>query len=236
LAEATAHPLTQAQAHGCSTDLEWFRRDARRAHDHAERSLTLATEHGLTHWRLSGHVGRGWARAVRGDTAAGLAELRGALDAFSAIGTEFNRPLHLTMLADALGVAGRLDEAHEALAEAARVTGRNGEHVWAPDIHRLAGALHIQRAERFSGAARARALEDASTALQHALAAAAAQDARSLELRAAMSLCRLSRHTGDQARARSVLADIYGRFTEGFETRDLKEARALIRDTGSPRR
>jgi predicted ATPase len=232
LAEAAGHPLTHAQALGCSATMHVFRRDARRVSGLADRATTLTIEHGLTYWRLVSMLERGWARAVRGDSAAGVAELREALDALGAIGNQASGTLHCWMLADALGLAGRLDEAQETLATAAEVARRNGEHFWEPEIHRLGGELHLQRAERLVDSARARAIDAAATALQQALTMARAQEARSLELRAAMSLWRLSRHTGDRARARSTLAEVYGSFTEGFETRDLKEARALLRDTG----
>jgi DNA-binding winged helix-turn-helix (wHTH) protein/predicted ATPase len=230
LAEASGHALTWTQAHGCAAALQWFRRDPRRAHDHGERTTTLADEHGLTYWRLSGLVARGWARAARGEASAGVSELRGAIDALAAIGTEFNQPLRLAILADALGLVGRVDEAQEALAAAARLVEKNGERLWESEIHRLAGELHLGGAERLPAAARARALDDASAALHRALAVARAQEARSLELRAAMSLCRLGRHTGSRDHARALLADVYGRFTEGFETRDLRDARALLGD------
>jgi predicted ATPase len=232
LAEAAGHPLTHAQALGCSAAMHAFRRDARRVDGLADRATALTIEHGLPYWRLVSLLEHGWARAVRGDAAAGVAELREALDALEAIGNQLNVTLHRWMLADALGLAGRLDEAQEVLATAAEVARRNGEHFWEPEIHRLDGELHLQRAERLVDSARARAIDAAATALQQALTVARAQGERSLELRAAMSLCRLSRHTGDRARARSTLAEVYASFTEGFETHDLKEARALLRDTG----
>jgi DNA-binding winged helix-turn-helix (wHTH) protein/predicted ATPase len=234
LAETIGHPLTQAQALGCSVGLHFFRYDVRRAHDHVERNTTLTTEHGLTYWRLISMVGRGWARAMRGEQAAGLAELRGALDAFAAIGTALSHTLHLSMLAEVLEREGREDDAHEALEAASAVGRKTGERFWEAEIRRRTGELHLQRAERLSGAAQARALEEAATAFQQALAVARAQEARSLELRAAMSLCRLGRHTGDRARAQSTLAEVYGSFTEGFDLPDLKQARALIRETGGP--
>jgi predicted ATPase len=232
LAEAAGHPLTHAQALGCSATMHVFRRDARRVGGLADRATALSIEHGLTYWRLVGMLERGWARAVRGDSAAGVAEVREALDALGAIGNQGSGTLHCWMLADALGLGGRLDEAQEALATAAEVARRNGEHFWEPEIHRLDGELHLQRAEKLANSARARAIAAAATALQQALTLARAQEARSLELRAAMSLCRLSRHTGDRASARSTLAEVHASFTEGFETHDLKEARALLRDTG----
>jgi predicted ATPase len=232
LAEATRHPLTQAQALACSVGFHFFRHDVRRARDHVDRNLTLSTEHGLTYYRLISMIGRGWTRAMRGESAVGLAELRGALDAFAAIGTSFDHTVHLTMLAEALERGGREDDALEMLGTALGVARRTDERFWEAEIHRRAGHLHLQRAERLAGAASARALEDAGTALHQALAVARAQHARSLELRAAMSLCRLSRHGGDRARAQSTLVEVYGSFTEGFDMPDLKEARALIRETG----
>lgn len=230
LAETTEHPLTQAQALACASGLHVFRRDTRRVYDQADRAVTLATEHGLTYWRLVGLATRGWARAARGDAAAGVAEMRGALDTLAAIGTHLVRPVHLSMLADALALAGRANEALESLREAAAVAAKNGERFWEPEIHRLTGELHLSRAARVVDASRGRTLAHASAAFRQALAAARAQHARSLELRAAMSLYRLSRHTGDRAHARSALAEIYGGFTEGFDTRDLTEARALLHE------
>jgi predicted ATPase len=127
------------------------------------------------------------------------------------------------MLAEVLAHQGQVEEGLAALAEALAVVRDGGEAYWGAELHRLQGELLLQRAE---GEALARA--EAEACFHQALAVARRQSAKALELRAVMSLTRLYQKQGRQGEARPMLAECYGWFTEGFDTRDLREAKALL--------
>ncbi|MEM7024498.1 MAG: tetratricopeptide repeat protein [Pseudomonadota bacterium] len=122
------------------------------------------------------------------------------------------------MLAEAYIPAGRIDEGLRLLAEALAFGSRTGEGFYLPEVHRTAGALHLSRGD----------VEQAVACLMKAIDAARQQQAKSLELRAARDLARLWAERGERQRARDLLAPVYGCFTEGFDTPDLKEAKVLL--------
>ena len=124
------------------------------------------------------------------------------------------------MLAEALALAGKLEEGLAALDDALATTAASGAKGWNAEIHRLRGALTARLP--YPDPAKAEEL------FRTALAIAREQGTRGYELRAAMSLARLWREQGRRTEARDLLAPLYGRFTEGFDTQDLKDARALL--------
>ena len=130
------------------------------------------------------------------------------------------RPYFLTLVAEAYGQGRRYDEGLAMLEEALALVDQSEERYWEAEIHRLKGALLLARsaAQQMEGEA----------CLQTALAVARRQQAKSLELRAAVSLSRLWQRQGKCTEARKLLAPIYGWFTEGFDTADLQEAKALL--------
>jgi hypothetical protein len=131
-------------------------------------------------------------------------------------------------LAEALGRSERWDEAFAALAEAMRVATETGEAFFEPEAYRLRGEFMRQLAAAFQGTERASRLAAAESSIREALMMARKQGARSLELRAAMSLCLVQRDQGSaEAESGQLLADLLGSFTEGFETPDLRDAQAL---------
>jgi len=142
------------------------------------------------------------------------------LAAWCATGAEALRPYYLALLAEASGKAGQVEEGLHLLAEALAVANDTGECRWDAELHRLKGELLLARlAEKHA---------EAETCFQQALTVACRQQARSYELRAAMSLARLWQRQGKRTEAHALLAPIYGWFTEGFDTVDLQEARALL--------
>jgi predicted ATPase len=165
---------------------------------------------------------RGWALAEQGACASGIALLRQGLTDWAATGAQTHRTYFLGLLAEALGRGGQVAEGLGVLAEALAMMQSTGTIFHGAELHRLQGEL-LLRQETAEVACR-----EAEAWFSRALTIARQQQAKSLELRAAMSLSRLYKQQGRQAEARPVLAETYGWFTEGFDTPDLLEARALL--------
>jgi predicted ATPase len=195
-----------------------FRREARLTQERAEAAMALCAEQGYAHYLAAATILRGWAQAVQGQTAAGLAHLRRGLAAVQATGAVRTYPAGL--LAERYWHAGQAKEGLRLLAEALAVVDKNGERWWAAEVFRLQGELLLQQAVPDSA--------QAETCFRQALDIARHQQAKSWELRAAMSLHRLWRRQGKRAAAHALLAEAYDGFTEGFDTADLQEAKALL--------
>jgi predicted ATPase len=158
---------------------------------------------------------RGWALAMQGQGVEGIAQIHQGLAAFRAAGAELGRPRDLALLAEACGEAGLT-----VLVEALAVVDNTGERDWEAELYRLKGKLLLARlAEQDT---------EAATCFHQALDMARHQQAKSLELRAAMSLSRLWQQQGKGVEARELLAPIDGWFPEGLDTADLQEAKALL--------
>ncbi|HZA67038.1 MAG TPA: AAA family ATPase, partial [Geminicoccaceae bacterium] len=218
------HPNTTAQSLLCACVLSELvgRRQEIRAH--AEVLIALATEHGLPFWLAMGTIMRGWALADAGEAEAGIAQLRRGLVAWEDTGAALIAPYYLGLLAKALAKAGRAGEGLGALTEALdRVAGT--EELWfKAELHRLRGELLLVLPEPDQ--------PEAEACFRQALAVAREQAARMWELRAAASLAQLWRDQGKRAEAHDLLAPVYGWFTEGFDTADLKDAKALLDELG----
>jgi predicted ATPase len=163
---------------------------------------------------------RGWAMAEQGRNQEGIAQIQEGLAAFHATGAEMRRPYFLTLLAGARMKTGRLDDGLVALTEALAAADEHENRYYEAEIHRLRGALQLRQND--SKAA------EAQSCFQRAVEIARKQSAKSLELRATMSLARLLAKQGRRDEARAMLSEIYHWFTEGFDTRDLKDAKALL--------
>jgi predicted ATPase len=180
--------------------------------------MVLATEHGFPYLQAVGTVLRGWALTRAGQVAEGMVQMRTGLDELRAMGVEVLRPYLLTLLAEVCGSCGQIEAGLGVLEEALVTAENHAERFNEADLHRLKGELLLRQCE----AARAAAC------FQRALDIARRQQARSLELRAATSLARLWQGQDKRAEAHALLAPIYGWFTEGFDTADLQEAKALL--------
>jgi predicted ATPase len=227
LAQEVAHPLSLAFALSCAALLHFSRREGPLVQARAEAIIALAAEHGFAHWWALGTMLQGWARAMQGQSEEGIPQLRQGLAAWQATGARGAGPYYLAMLAEAYGQAGQAEEGLHVLAEALALVHAGGERRHEAELYRLKGELLLSAAGGVQNAALS-----AEECFQQALAIARHQQARSLELRAAMSLSRLWQQQGKQAEARQLLAPIYGWFTEGFDTADLLEARALLDELG----
>ena len=197
-----------------------FARDVATVHARSNDCVALAGEHGFAQWAAIGRVLQGWADAQRGEATAGIARIRDGLAAEEAAGTRLRAPLYLTLLAEALALSGKIEEGLAALGDALAKAAGSGAKGWDAEIHRLRGELTGRLP--YPDPAKAEDL------FRIALAIAREQGTRGYELRAATSLARLWHEHGRAAEARDLLAPIYSWFTEGFDTADLKEAKALL--------
>ena len=199
-----------------------FARDVATVRTRSNDCVAVASEHGFAFWAANGRILQGWADAQNGEATTGIARIRDGLAAYEATGTRASSPFYLTLLAEALAFAGKIDEALAALDNALAQAAVSAARGWDAEIHRLRGELTAQLP--YSDPAKA---EDS---LRTALAIAREQGTRGFELRAASSLARLWREQGRRTEARDLLAPVYGWFTEGFDTADLKEAKALLEE------
>jgi predicted ATPase/class 3 adenylate cyclase len=224
LAEQLAYPLMQGWALAFTAWLHQFHRAEQRTQECAEAALVLAHEHGFLQVSAMGRILRGWACAMQGDGAVGVAEMHQGLAAWRATGTEIARPSYLAHLAECYGRAGQGAAGLDVLAEARAAAQHRQERFYEAEFYRLEGELLLaQSVDRVA---------EAATCFQHALTIARHQQARWWELRAAMSLARLWQQQGKRTEAHELLAPIYGWFTEGFDTADLQEAKALLEELG----
>ena len=182
--------------------------------------MALAHEQELTLRFEQGRMLRGWALAMQGDAAEGVAQIQQGIAVIQRVGPKVGVPYHLSLSAEAYDQAGQPEIGLQVLAEALTLVGATGERWWEAELHRLQGTLLLQRP--IPETLRAEAC------FQQALTVALSQQAKALELRAAMSLSRLWQQQGKQDAARNLLAPIYHWFTEGFDTPDLQEAQALL--------
>jgi predicted ATPase len=186
--------------------------------ERAEELVAVATEHGFPHWVAQGTMNRGWAKVKNDDATEGMSLLRSGLAAYRATGAKLLAPLYMGHLASACAIAGHVGEGLAHLDDALRIVERTGERWIAAELNRHKGRLLLQQGRG----------EAAENFYRKALSIAAEQEAKLWELRAAVSLARLRRVQGRGGEARDLLAPVYGWFTEGFATPDLKEAKALL--------
>jgi DNA-binding winged helix-turn-helix (wHTH) protein/predicted ATPase len=227
LARRLSHPHSLAVALHAAATLHQFRGAARAAQACAEAALALATEHAFAFYQANSTVLQGWALAVQGRGEEGTAQMCQGVAAYEATGAGLRRTYFLALLAEAYGRAGQGTEGLRLLAQALTVVRTTGERVYEAELYRLRGELLLASAgpgPRPTGSREA----DAESSLQQALAVARRQQAKSLELRATMSLARLWQQQGKRIQAREPLSEVYGWFTEGFDTADLQEAKALL--------
>ena len=198
--------------------------------------MTLSTEQGFPLWVTLGTMLRGWALAEQGQAEEGLAQMRQGLVAYQATGAESARPLYLAMLTEAYRKVGQPEEGLSVLAEAVATAYKTGERFYEAELYRLKGELTLQQFKVQGStfnvdnpqSAFHNPQSEAEEYFHKAIEIARRQSAKSLELRAVMSLSRLWQRQDKKEEARKLLAEIYGWFTEGFDTADLQEARALL--------
>jgi class 3 adenylate cyclase/predicted ATPase len=225
LAQKVSHPVSAAAASNIASWVFQLLRDPPATREQADAAVGLSTEREFEFWKAMGLIGQGWALTAEGRMEDGIARLRAGLTAVRSTGAEVLMPYSMSLLAQAYASAGQIEEGLSSLAEAQVALDESAERWWQAELHRLKGELILLR----SGLKPADENEAEECFLQ-ALAVAQEQSAKSLMLRAAMSLSRLRNHKGNKLEARRILAEIYGWFTEGFGTPDLQEAKALLEE------
>jgi adenylate cyclase len=220
LAQTLSHPLSFAFAEFFFGILRQYRREARAAQETAEALMALSTEHGLTDWLGWATALRGWAMVEQEPNEEGIAHIQEGLAASRAVGAELLRPYNLCLLAEACKETGRLDNGLSALTEALAAADEHEIRHCEAEMHRLKGELLLKQNNSN--------VEEAQSCFERAIEIARKQSAKSLELRATTSLARLLAKQGHRDEARAMLAEIYNWFTEGFDTADLKDAKALL--------
>jgi len=182
--------------------------------------MALAHEQGLAALRILGTCWRGWALVRTGQSEEGMAQLREGMAAWEALGGGLWRPTLLALLAEVYGRTGQVEKGLGVLAEALTLVDTTGERWYEAELHRLKGALWLSQSADKSA--------EAETCFYKALEVARAQHAKAWELRTTISLARLWQQQGKREEARQLLGDVYNWFTEGFDTPDVQEAKALL--------
>jgi predicted ATPase len=204
--------------------LHQSRREHHAAHERAEALMALATEQEFAQYAAQAPIIRGWVLAAQGHGAEGTPQMRQGLVAYRATGTEQRRPYYLALLAEVYGSRGQTAEGLSLLTEAQATVDRTGAYGWGAELYRLQGELLLAQAGAKPQG------QEGEACLQQALTVARHQQAKAWELRAAVSLARLWQQQGKRAAAYELLAPVYGWFTEGFDTADLQEAKALLEE------
>jgi predicted ATPase len=186
--------------------------------ERADQLVAVAAEQGLLLWRAHGTVLCGWVKVKNGDVAEGISLLRDGSAAYRATGAETWIPNYIALLARACEITGQMEDALTHFHDALQTAERTGERWLEAELNRQTGQLLLRQGH----------FEAAEELYRKALSVAREQEAKMWELRAAASLAQLWRDQGRRAEARDLLAPVYGWFTEGFDTHDLKEAKALL--------
>jgi predicted ATPase len=216
-ARRLAHLPTLANALGWRTLLSLVEEDARLS-EGGDELAAVATEQGFPHWRAFSTIYHGWAQVKDGDVAEGISLLRSGSTAFRAAGAQMWTPHNIALLARACELEGRFEEALTLLDESLQIVDRTGERWFAAELYRKKGEFLLRRGHP----------DTAEELYREAENIAATQGAKFWALRTAVSLARLWRDQGRRAEASERLAPVYGALTEGFDTPDLREAKALL--------
>jgi predicted ATPase len=198
--------------------LQSVRRNVEETRKQAEATVVISSENRLGVWLAWGHALHGWAVAEAGAIEAGTAELEDGITVLHATSTYLATPHYFALLAELQMEAGNVERSQNWLAQAMTVMENSGERWCEAELYRLKGELLLRQGEEAEGEA----------ALRRALEVAHAQKARSFELRASIRLAEWWHKQGKSTEARQLLSPIYRWFTEGFDTADLKAARALL--------
>jgi predicted ATPase len=246
LARELSHSPSLAFALAFAACVHQCRHEGPATQEWAESMLTLAIEQGFVLFEAWGKYMRGWAVVEQGQGDGGITQIHQGIAIYRATGAELAKPYQLVLLAEAYGKVGQIKEGLRVVAEGLAALDKAGERLWEAELYRLKGQLTLQFEIQ---SLKSKVEEEAEGCFRKAIEIAHQQQAKSLELRAVMSLVRLrqrqaqehatrstqhdSRSTQHDSRVRlaeshRMLAAIYHWFTEGFDTKDLQEAKALL--------
>ena len=245
LARELSEPYGLAQALFFSAVLHQLRREERRAQEDAEAAIAVSREHGLALYQAMSTATRGWALMWQGQPEEGIEQMVEGLANHRLTGAEVILPHFLALLVEAFAKTRQVEEGLRVLEEALRVVNRNGERYYLAELYRIKGELLLlQATDRVLSRAvpsgqtvsRARIPEvaPAEACFHQSIEIAREQNAKSWELRAVTSLARLYQNQHKGSEAHRLLEQIYSKFTEGFDTADLKEAKAVLDELPKP--
>ena len=226
LAQQLAHPLSLSFALGEAAVFHQFRREGRAAQAHAAAALHLATDQGFPHWRAYSTILHGWALAHQGEAQAGIAQLHQGMRARCATGAALVRPYFLSLLVEAHGATGQPEAGLTALTEAFTLVETSGECWYVPELYRLKGTLLLQQSPDHH--------VEAEVCFQHAISSRprpAGEISGAARCHQPGPPVAAARQAG---RSAAGAGDVYGWFTEGFDTADLQEAKALLAALDAP--
>ncbi len=213
------HPFSEAFVLGMASFLHHYRREEQIVQVRAESALKIATEKGFSQWLAAGVIMRGWALTHQGQGTEAITPMRQALDGWRGSGAKLVVPYYLLLLAEAYAAVGDAKAGLTTVKEALKAAQSSGECWFEAEMYRLQGEFLLKQ----DGAE-----AEIEGCFNKAFDVASHQKAKSLELRIAMSLSRLRQRQGRQAEAVEMLSETYEWFTEGFDTPDLRDARALL--------
>ncbi len=224
LTQELLHPFSLAAARVLAAMLHQRRRESPLTQGWAAAGLTLAREQGFPQWFGHGTILQGWSLAEQGKSEEGTIQIRQGLATCQAVGAGIYQSYYLVLLAEAYGKAGQAEEGLAALTEALTVVDKSGERFYEAELYRVKGTLTLES----KVTSHKSQVEEAEAYFLKAIEIAQRQQAKSLELRAVMSVSRLWQQQGKKKEAHEILSEIYNWFTEEFDTVDLKEAKALL--------
>jgi predicted ATPase len=227
LAEELNHPLTLATVLVHRAFLEAMRGNVQDTFEYSRKTIEIARSTGILIRQTEGELMEGWALARAGEADRGIRQIEASLALWHQMGAYIADPSWLAFLADACRSAGRIDEAHAAISAAVDAIEKHGEHIWESGVHRLRGELYLEGHEADTA--------QAERCFRRSIKVAQEQGAKLLELSAAVSLARLWRGQNKRKEAHELLAQVYSRFTEGFDTKELVEAGRLLEELGDSR-
>jgi len=220
--EALNNPAATVYAQACAMMIDFARRDHAAARQYAETLHAMATEGGFLLWAAQGRIYRGWAQAMTEDAEEGIAEMRAGIESYRLTGSGLMTPQLCIMMAEAQLRACRPGEALASISRGLRYVEESQEHVHEPELHRLRGEIMVAQGGNSAGEA----------SLNRAIVLAQGQQARMLELRAALSLAKLHRDRGRTAEAVALLQPLYDWFQEGRDMPELVEAGSILASAG----
>ena len=220
LAQQSSHPLSLSHILCAAARFHQFRREVPAVQEHAEAAIRVAKEQGFPLWLAYGSMLHGWTLVQQGQAQARIEQIMQSSIAFRATGAELTRPYYLALLAEAYGTMGQPEAGLAVLTEALTQADKAGERWFEPELYRLKGEFLLQLSSDNQA--------EAEVCFHQSLGIARDQHAKSWVLRAATSLARLWQQQGKRQEAHDLLAPVYGWFTEGFDTADLQEAKALL--------
>jgi predicted ATPase len=223
VARMQSHPRTLAMATQFAGHLHLFRREPGAVVEHSRMLTSLAAEHGLPFYRALAEILAGCASVQYGEEARGVEAIKRGIDAWQSLGSALRVPWFLGEFAEGLRSIGHCDEALEVLSDALRQIEGSSECQFAAELHRIAGMAFLTQEKPV----------EAESSFRRARKIARTQSARMWELRATRNLAWLLANLGKRDEAHAMLTDVFGWFTEGFETADLTEAKALLDQLGA---